>query len=46
MKTEKPYSDQDYIEAELLGYDLDVWEDYDAYFSLGKSESGDNDNQI
>lgn len=34
MNEDKPYSEQDYIEAELLGYDLDDWNDYCEYYDL------------
>ncbi len=32
----KPYSEEDYQEAKLLGLDLDNWNDYEEFFELGE----------
>ena len=34
----KPYSEEDYVDAESQGLDLDDWNDYVAYFELGLEE--------
>lgn len=35
---DKPYSDKDYIDAKTKGLDLDKWNDYVEYYSLGERE--------
>lgn len=33
-ESEKPYSNQDYIEAKLMDLDLDLWSDYCLYYEI------------
>ena len=38
MNKEKPYSQEDYEKAKLLGLDLDKFSDYMDYYALGERE--------
>jgi len=39
MNMEKPYSEEDYKQAKLLGLDLDNWNDYVKFFDLGENDT-------
>jgi hypothetical protein len=41
METEKPYSEDDYEKAKIMGLDLDDWNDYVDFYGIGEEVNYD-----
>ncbi|MEO2553403.1 hypothetical protein [Enterococcus casseliflavus] len=42
---EKPYSEDDYINAKINGYDLDNWNDFCDYYGLDDVVENEEENK-